>query len=133
MKKGNSFDIFPGDAPVVIINRTLELEMEIGPVKFSVPAQRHAYKGHPTDVPVIVPHLSQILTNPLYLGNDLKNSGKIELVGRILGHQGGALVSLTVEMNENDGHYHVCSTYLISQSELDKKRSRGILKIARSW
>ncbi len=105
--------------------------MNAGGVKFSVAAQNHAFKRHPGDVPIIVPALSEIVTNPLYLGDDLRNPGKIELIGRIRGHVGGALVSLTIEKNKQDDCYHVCSIYMISQAELDKKISKRIVKVAR--
>ena len=129
--KNKLFDIFPGQMPDDAIYRTLEIELEPGEVKFSAPAQRHAHKRHPNDVPLIVPHLSQIISSPTYLGDDFRNPGKIEIVTRIPGATGAALVALTIEKDETDGFYHVCSSYLISQSELDKKRDKGILKIVR--
>lgn len=117
----------PDDA----IFRTLEIEMDPGDVKFSAPAQKHAMQGHPEDVPIIIPHLSQIISNPTYMGDDFKNPGRIEIVSRIPGVDGAALVALTVEKNERDGFYHVCSSYLITQSELDKKRDKGVLKVVK--
>ena len=132
MTKQKYSDVLPCDAPVEIIYKTLGIEMDAGPVKFSVPAQRHAFARHPDDFPIIIPHLSQILTSPLYLGDDFKNPGKIELVGRIWGVGGAALVSLTVAKNVRDGCYHVASTYLITQAELDKKLQKQVLKVART-
>ncbi|MDU8911329.1 hypothetical protein [Aestuariicoccus sp. MJ-SS9] len=113
------------------IFRPLKIELDPGEVKFSAPAQKHALKRHPNDVPLIVPHLSQILSAPTYLGDDHRNPGKIEIVGRISGVAGAALVALTVKKDETDGYYHVCSSYFITQSELDKKRDKGILKIVK--
>lgn len=121
-------DILPGDMPVDAIYETLGVEIDEGPVKCSVPAILHAQARHPHDVPVIIPHLSQLIGNPLYMGDDHRNPDKIEFVGRIAGHEGAALVALTIALSERDGHYHVCSMYMISQSELDKKRSAGILR-----
>ncbi len=132
-KKNKLFDIFPGVMPDDEIFRTLGIELDPGDVKFSAPAQRHAHRRHPADVPLIIPHLSQIISTPTYLGDDFRNSGKIELVGRISTVPGkAALIALTVEKDETDGFYHVCSSYLITQSELDKKRDKGILKIVKS-
>ena len=131
MGKNKLFDIFPGAMPDEEIYRTLEIEIDPGDVKFSAPAQKHAHRRHPQDVPLIIPHLSQIISDPAYLGDDLKNPGKIEFVRRVPGVQGAALVALTVEKNETDGYYHVCSSYFITQSELDKKREKEILKVVK--
>ncbi|WP_417278504.1 hypothetical protein [Celeribacter sp.] len=111
--------------------RTLKIEIDPGEVKFSSQAQRHAKQNHPEDVPKIIPHLSQIISNPHYIGDDFKNPGKIEFVSRIPGEQSAALIALTIEKNEKDGYYHICSSYFITQSELDKKREKGILKITK--
>lgn len=131
MGKNRLFDIFAGAMPDDDIYRTLGIEMDPGDVKFSAPAQKHAYRRHPTDVPLIIPHLSQLLSSPTYLGDDHRNSGKIEIVGRLPGRDGAALIALTVKKDETDGYYHICSSYLISQSELDRKRDKGILKIVK--
>lgn len=131
-KKPKFIDLFPGAAPVDAIYATLGIEMDEGDVKCAAPALNHAAKRHPQDVPVILPHLSNIISNPLYMGDDFRNPDKIELVGKIAGRSGAALVAITIAMNEADGYYHVCSMYLITQSELDKKRSKGILKNART-
>ena len=131
MAKHRPFDIFPGPMPDEDIYRTLGIELEPGEVKFSAAAQKHAFKRHPNDVPRIVPHLSQIISRPTYLGDDHRNAEKIEIVGRIPGVGGAALIALTIQKNEADGFYHVCSSYFITQSELDKKRDKGILKIVK--
>lgn len=131
MKKNKLFDIYPGAMPDEVIYRTIELEIEPGDVKFSAAAQKHAVRRHPADLPKIVPHLSQIIGSPTYIGDDHRNPGKIEFVGRIPGVDGAALIALTVEKDETDGFYHVCSSYFITQSELDKKRDKGILRIVR--
>lgn len=114
----------PDDA----VYKTLQIELDPGDVKFSAPAQRHAYKGHPEDVPLIIPHLSQVISDPMYMGDDFKNPGKIEFVRMIPGTGKSALIAITIQMNDDDGYYHVCSSYLITQSEVDKKRDKGILK-----
>lgn len=130
-KKPSFIDVFPGAAPVAAVYATLGIEMDAGDVKCSAPALNHAAKRHPEDVPVILPHLSELIRNPLYMGDDLKNPGKIELVGKIAGRSGAALVALTIALDEADGYYHVCSMYMITQSELDKKREKKVLKITR--
>ncbi len=64
----------------------------------------------------------------MYMGDDYKNPGKIELVRRIRGENNAALIALKIE-KADDGYYHVCSAYFISQSEVDKKKQKKILKI----
>ena len=131
MGKEKRVDIFPGAIPDEDIYQTLQLEIEPGEIKFSVPAQKHAFKRHPEDLPRIIPHLSNIISSPTYLGDDFRNPGKLEIVSRIPGVSGAALIALTIKQNENDGYYHICSCYIISQSELDKKRAKRILKIVK--
>lgn len=117
--------------PDELVYRTLEIEVDPGEVVFSVPAQKHAHRRHPEDAPLIVPHLSQVIEDPMYIGDDLRNPGKIELVRAITGSGGRfALIAITVERDKS-GVYHVCSSYLISQSEVDKKRQKGILRNVR--
>jgi len=101
--------------------------VEPGEVIFSVPAQNHANKNHPGHAELIIPHLSQVIENPMYVGDDFNNVGKIELVRMIPGSGGkSALVAVTVKMDK--GYYNICSSYLITQSEVDKKRNKRILK-----
>jgi hypothetical protein len=127
--KNKLFDIFPGHIPEELIYTTLGIEVDPGQVKFSAPAQRHAHTRHPQDVPLIIPHLSQVISDPLYMGDDFRNPGKIELVRFIPGtSRKAALIAITIEKNESDGFYHVCSSYLITQAEVDRKRSKGILQ-----
>lgn len=128
-KKNKLFDVLPGDIPDDLIYDTLGIEVDPGQVKFSAPAQKHAHLRHPQDVPLIIPHLSQVISDPMYMGDDFKNPGKIEFVRFIPGTGGkSALIAITVEKNDKDGFYHVCSSYLITQSEVDRKRDKGILK-----
>jgi hypothetical protein len=129
-KKNRIYNVFPGSLPVDDIYSTLGIDVDAGDVIFTVPAQRHALRRHPQDVPVITPHLSGIIESPMYMGDDLRNPGKIEFVSKIRGHSGGALVAIAVEKN-TDGYYHICSAYLISDSEFDKKKSKRILKFVR--
>lgn len=129
MAKGAKlYKLRPGNFPDEIVYKTLAIEAEPGAVIFSVPAQNHANKNHPGDAELIIPHLSQVIEDPTYVGDDYRNPGKIELVRMIPGTGGkSALIAVTVEQDKN-GLYNVCSSYLITQSEVDKKRSRGILK-----
>jgi hypothetical protein len=122
------YKLRPGNFPDNIVNKTLDMEVDPGEVIFSVPAQNHANRNHPGDAALIIPHLSQVIEDPMYVGDDFNNVGKIELV-RMIPNSGGksALIAVTVEMDDK-GFYNICSSYLITQSELDKKRTKGILK-----
>jgi hypothetical protein len=124
------YKLRPGNFPDNIVHKTLGIEVEPGEVIFSVPAQNHANRNHPGDAALIIPHLSQVIEDPMYVGDDFNNVGKIELVRMIpnsVGQSAFALVAVTVEM-DSKGFYNICSSYLITQSEVDKKRNKGILK-----
>jgi hypothetical protein len=116
------YKLRPGNFPDNIVHKTLGIEVEPGEVIFSVPAQNHANRNHPGDAALIIPHLSQVIEDPMYVGDDFNNVGKIELV-RMIPNSGGqsALIAVTVEMDDK-GFYNICSSYLI------KKRNKGILK-----
>lgn len=129
MSKGPKlYKLRPGKFPDNIVHKTLGIDVDPGEVIFSAPAQSHANKRHPGDAALIIPHLSQVIEDPMYVGDDFNNVGKIELV-RMIPYSGGqsALIALTVEMDDK-GFYNICSSYLITQSEVDKKRNKGILK-----
>lgn len=132
MPKGPKlYKLLPGNFPDNIVNKTLGIDVDPGEVIFSVPAQNHANKRHPGDAAVIIPHLSQVIEDPMYVGDDFNNAGKIELVRKIPNSDGqSALIAVTVEKDDK-GFYNICSSYLITQSEVDKKRSKGILKNAK--
>jgi hypothetical protein len=109
-----------GDLPVGTINATLHLELESGPVIFSSAAQTHAYKQHPSDFPRCLPFIGSVVANPLYLGDDFLNDGKIELISRIPAIGSPLLVALALERDAL-GRYHVASLYPISEKKIAKR------------
>lgn len=123
-------ELILGPMPVDAINATLDMEIEAGEVVFTVPAQRHAMKRHPDDFPRCLPHVGGVVTGPLYIGDDFRNPGKIELVSRLPALGGGLLVAVTLERDEA-GRYHVASIYPVSQSKIDNRRRAGTLRNAR--
>ena len=127
----NHPDLILGPLPHQTINKTLGMELEAGDVIFTRAAQRHAARHHPNDYPRCSPHAGAVVSNPLYIGDDLKNPGKIELIARIsaLGH--ALLVAVSVERTE-DGRYHVCSLYPISDRKVQSRREKGHLRVAKS-
>ncbi len=122
-------EILLGPLPHEEINRTLGLELNPGPVVFTVPAQRHAMKSHPDDFQACLPFVALTVKEPSYAGDDFKNPGKIELIRRMPDKQ-GLLVALVVQPDDK-GRYHVASMYPIPQSVIDRRRQAGWLKIVR--
>jgi len=130
-KKPVLVDLILGPLPVDWINRTLGHELEPGDVIFSVRAQRHALKNHPDDYPKCLPHVGSVVQNPHYLGDDLKNPGKIEMVSRIPALGGGLLVALVIEPDA-DGRYNVSSCYPVGEKKIENRRQGGYLKIPKT-
>jgi hypothetical protein len=124
-------DLILGSLPIDIINFTLGFELEPGDVVLTRGAQRHAATRHPFDYPICLPHISAVVANPLYVGDDLRNHGKIELISRIAAVGSHILVAVNVRMDE-DGRYHVESFYPVSEKKIQGRKDKGHLKIART-
>lgn len=112
-----------GPLPVEVINATLGLELEPGNAVLTVGAQKHVHSRHPKDFAVHLAHVGMVIKAPSYMGDDFKNSGKIELIRRVPGPT-GLLVALVIEPDE-DGRYHVASFYTVTQSRIDQRRQKG--------
>lgn len=72
-----------GELQVNIINKTLDLKLDVGDVIFAPQAQSHAFRTHEKEFPICIQFVEQVLKNPLYLGDDFRNYGKIELIAVI--------------------------------------------------
>lgn len=127
-KRPQVADLILGPLPVDAINRTLDYELEPGNVIFTAAAQRHAFKSHPDDYPRCLPHVGSVVTDPHYLGDDLRNPGKIELVARIPALGKGLLVAIVVEPDDN-GDYSVASCYPVGETKIENRRQAMHLKI----
>lgn len=125
--RGDGLDL--GDLPVDAINRTLGLELEPGRVRFSARAQRHARKHHPNEFDHCLSRMHAIVAAPMFVGDDLNNPGKIELISR--DPAGGILVALEVEVDEA-GCYNVCSTYVVNHQKIETRRQRGALQVLKT-
>jgi len=119
-------ELILGQLPADAINGTLDTELEPGEVVFSIPAQKHAMRRHPDDFARCLPHVGGVVTGPLYVGDDFRNPGKIELVSRLPVLGGGLLVAVALE-RDDAGRYHVASVYPVSQSKIDTRRRAGTL------
>lgn len=115
-----------GELAVDSINKTLHLELDRGEVVMSGRAQSHAYRNHPNDYGRLQPHIARIISNPLYIGDDAKNVGKIELVGRIVSSGEYVLVAVQIEKDAN-GNYNIASFYPISDKKVQNRRGTGHL------
>ena len=125
--KKKPVDLIVGPLPVEAINATLDTELEPGEVVFSAGAQAHAKRRHPDDYAQCLPHIGGIVTGPLYVGDDFRNPGKIELVSRLRSLDGGLLVAVALE-RDDAGRYHVASFYPVSQAKIDRRRKSGTLR-----
>ena len=106
------------------------MELEAGGVVMSGRAQLHAAKSHPADYSRCVPHIAAIVTNPLYIGDDFKNPGKIEMISRVPAIGSAILVAVNIERDKR-GDYNVVSFYPVDERKLGSRLDRGFLKIAK--
>lgn len=118
-----------GILPAGVINATLDMELDEGQVVMPVNAQKHAQRNHPADFARCFPHVASVVANPLYIGDDFRNKGKIELVGRPLGL--GTPLLVAVELTQDaSGRYSVLSFYPISGPKVQSRREKNHLLVA---
>lgn len=116
-----------GLLPAKRINATLGMDLEAAKVVLKRAAMVHAKKRHPHDFDVCLPYVGTITTDPLYVRDDFKNPGKIELIGRIPIAGSWALVAVDVTLDAQ-GRYNIASFYRISKKNVQKRRASGHLK-----
>lgn len=116
-----------GDMPVDKINAALGTELEPGKVAFSVNAQIHASRKHQNEYGKCLPHVGTVVNSPLYIGDDVRNEGKIELISRIPALGECLLVAICVEVGD-DGTYFVASMYPVSEQRVTGRFKKGFLK-----
>lgn len=117
-----------GPLPAERINKALGTELLAGDVLVTSACQIHAARRHPDDYPVILPHIAEVVREPLYVGDDFRNAGKIELIGRVAGWPRFALVAVSVRLNEA-GAYEVASFYFVSAAKIEARKAAGYLRI----
>lgn len=120
-----------GPLPADKINRALGTELEPGAVWLSKAAHRHIAEDHPEDYPFIIAVIVEIITQPLYIGQDPKHGRNFYVVK---GLPAGApnphgLVSIGLEPNPFGG-YNVRTAYTISQETVSARRAAKRLHIA---
>jgi hypothetical protein len=122
-------DLELGALPVEAVNRALGLELEPGPVVITVAAQVHVARRRPEEYARLLPHLATAVATPLYIGDDHRNPGKIELVARVRATEAYLLVAIVVARDAS-GRYRVASFYPIKPEQVQNRRARGFLKTA---
>jgi hypothetical protein len=127
--KNKALPLQLGPLPVQTINRTLETELDPGEAVLTAGVQTHASRRHPEEYARCLPHVAAVVTNPLYIGDDFKNPGSIELISRVPALGSGLLVAVCVEKN-GDGEYEVRSFYPVNDQKIRGRLSKGFLKIA---
>src|SRR4051812_36736441 len=122
MSKKNSFVLLElGPLPVDLIESTLAIEVEAGPVVFTVSNQKHSATRHPDDFGRCLPHIGAVVAKPIYLRDDFKNGGKIELIARVSALGSGLLVAVEIQPDDF-GRYRIASMYPVSQKKIDNRR-----------
>ncbi|GAA0765942.1 hypothetical protein [Brevundimonas olei] len=130
-RKAKPIDLILGPLPTDQINQALGLELEPGDIILSAGAQKHASKRHPDEYARCQPHVAAVALDPLYVGNDFRNEGKIELVSRVAALGGGMLVAVCIEPDA-EGNYSVTSFYPVSEKKIENRRqSRHLILLPR--
>lgn len=125
MKKDSQKE-YLGELPLELINHYLQMELEHeGKVVLSSGAKRHIFKRHKCDYEKYFHLLSEVVTNPTFIGDDHNNRNKIELIKRIDEDKN---ILLAISLERKNKEYHVSSFYCISKRKLDSRISKGFLK-----
>lgn len=119
-----------GYLPTEIINRTLGIELEPGPVHMNRLAHRHAAEAHPDDYPICRQHIAEVIRDPTFIGQAPKHRENIELLRRLREPPGSAvLVAVSLGLDES-GRYRVRSCYLVTEDQIGRKRQKGHIHLA---
>ncbi|WP_112663052.1 PBECR2 nuclease fold domain-containing protein [Microvirga flavescens] len=122
-------DLILGPLPTEVIRWTIGIELDAGSVILTSAAQRHAANRHPEDYETCLPLLASVIADPLYVGDDFRNEGKIEIIGGAILPESFLLVAISIE-TDLDGRYRIASFYPISRKKAQSRREKGYLKIA---
>jgi hypothetical protein len=119
-----------GDLPFDKINSALGTDLEAGEVWLSKIAHQHIAVDHPEDYPFIMASLVEIVTGPLYVGQDPKHASNFYLVKPLpaAAPNPHALVAIGFELNRH-GSYNVRTAYSINQATVNQRRSAKRLHV----
>lgn len=121
-------DLVLGKLPCAKINAALGLELEEGDVVFTAAAQVHAERRHPNEFAKCLPFVGLVVTDPLYVGDDGRNEGKIELIAKVQ-TLGTAVLAAIVLEPDSDGRYRVASLYPLGLKKVEQRRQARRLVI----
>lgn len=124
--KKKKVPLFFGPVPAVAINAALDMEIEPGDAVMPFNAQKHARNKRPVEYARCLPHVAAVISTPLYVRDDFRNTDKIELVGRPDGMTDYLLVAVEIVLDEQ-GRYNVTSFYPISEKKVQNRRESGHL------
>ena len=113
-----------------MINRALGTELDVADVWVSKACHAHIADDHPEDYPVIIANIIDILTAPMYAGQDAHNPDGFYLVKKVQTPVAGrefALVAIGLELSRH-GTYNVKSAYTIKQQDIDSRRLKGAIR-----
>lgn len=115
--------------PVDPINRALGTELEAGYAWLSSVAHRHIAVDHGDDYGICIAHLEVVIGRPMYVRQSDRHARNFELIRRIeVDGRPLMLVAVSLERNEQ-GNYNVRSSYLIKETDLERKKRSGSLKL----
>jgi phage-Barnase-EndoU-ColicinE5/D-RelE like nuclease2 len=121
-----------GPLPTDLINELLGTELRAGAVRLSARAHEHIAEDHPRDYEVCISHLAITIADPTFVGQSPRQSRNFEMIRRVAGPDGEAvLVAVSLEP-DRAGYYRVVSSYLVTSDNIDRKRaSAGLRLVAR--
>ncbi|PGH54731.1 hypothetical protein CRT60_33875 [Azospirillum palustre] len=117
------------ELPVDSINRVLGTELEVGCAWLSSIAHRHIAVDCSDDYSICIVNLELVISQPMYVRQSDRHARNFELIRRI-DLEGRPLMLVAVSLERNDrGNYNVRSSYLITETDLEKKKRSGSLKL----
>ena len=130
MSRPNYPAIKIGQLPFDKINKALGTELDEGEVWMSRHAHEHIAVDHPEDYPFIMAALVEIVTGPLYVGQDPKHGGNFYVI-KPLGEDAPnphGLVVIGLVPNKY-GSYNVRSAYTTNQDTVNQRRAAKRLHV----
>jgi hypothetical protein len=116
-----------GPLPAAAINAALGTELDPADVWVSKAAHQHIALDHADDYPATKANIVDIITAPMWVGQDPKHGANFYLVRRVAQEGADAvLIAIGLEPNEY-GTYSVRTAYAISDADILARRLRGSL------
>lgn len=119
-----------GDLPFEKINAALDTDLEAGEVWLSKKAHAHIANDHPEDYPFIMAAIVEIVTGPLYVGQDPKHGENFYVVKALAAGAPNphGLIAIGFELNKF-GSYNVRTAYSINQETVTSRRAANRLHV----